>query len=61
MIDIREVWRDEESGRTKLQVVAVPVKAKSALPPLRARHVGRAEWQRPGAVLTIAGMVRTMF
>ena len=57
MIDIREVWRDEESGRTKLQVVAVPVKAKSALPPLRARHTSEVLSSNVlGAILTLAGM-----
>ena len=60
-VGIREVWYDEESARAKLKLVAVLVQAKRGLPPLRARHVGRAEWQRPGVVLTFAAMVRTMF
>ena len=46
---------DEESARAKLKFVAVLAEAKRGLPPLRARHVGRTEWKRPGAVLTFAG------
>ena len=57
----REGGYDAESAGAKLKLVAVLVQAKRGLPPLRARHVGRAEWQRPGVVLTFAAMVRTMF
>ena len=56
MIDIREVWRDEETGRAKLQVVAAPVKAKSALPP---SVPGTSEVLSSNvlrAILTLAGM-----
>ena len=58
---IRQVWYSEETPRANLKVVAVLIEAKRGLPPLRARHVGRAEWQPPRAVLTLAGMVQTMF